>query len=313
MNNSKKVIAVVGPTASGKTELAIKLAERYNGEIISADSMQIYKGMNIATAKPTKEEKNGITHHLIDFLDLDEEFSVSEYTKLASKITDDVLSRGKTPLLCGGTGLYIRSFIENLQMFDESVDPKLREELNNRYKKEGGEKLINELANFDPETAAQLHPSNSKRIIRALELYLKTGLTMSEQIKKSKEIPSPYNWIVIGLCYVDRTKLYERINLRVDNMIEAGLIDEARDFYSKPKGKTAVAAIGYKELLPYFEGKCSLEESIETLKRATRRYAKRQITWFRRDKYINWIEADMVDNVFETAIEMTDKFIFAEG
>ncbi|MBQ5563566.1 MAG: tRNA (adenosine(37)-N6)-dimethylallyltransferase MiaA, partial [Clostridia bacterium] len=189
-----KVIAVVGATASGKTSLAIKIAQEYNGEIISADSMQIYKGMDIATAKATEEEKCGIPHYLMDFLSPTELFSVSEYVEMAKNTINDILSRGKVPIVCGGTGLYIRSLVENIRFSPEQADENLRNHLNERYEKEGGEALLQELAEFDPEIAKTLHPSNNKRIIRAIEIYQTTGITMSEHIRNSKNIPSPYEW-----------------------------------------------------------------------------------------------------------------------
>ena len=295
------MIAVVGATASGKTSLAIKIAQKYGGEIVSADSMQIYKGMDTATAKPTKEEMCGIPHHIMDFLSPTETFSVSQYVDMARETIDDILSRGKVPIVCGGTGLYIRSLVENVQFSPENADEKLRDELNERYAKEGGEVLLRELSEFDPETAKTLHPSNNKRIIRAIEIYKTTGVTMSEHIRKSKDIPSPYEWTVIGISFEDRQKLYDRINMRVDIMLEQGLLDETREFFRENKGKTAVGAIGYKELKPYLDGEMSLEEAVENLKQVTRNYAKRQITWFRKDDYINWIYADRCEDVFEEA------------
>lgn len=309
MNKKEKLLAVVGPTASGKTSLSIELAKAHNGEIISADSMQIYKGMSIATAKPDADEMQGIPHYLIDFLDPDDTFSVSEYVNLADKAAKNIIARGKLPILCGGTGLYVRSFLENIQFSDENNDPQLRKRLTERYKNEGGEKLLEELKAFDPETAAALLPSNSKRIIRAFEIYLLTGVTMSESVKKSRSVPSPYDKTVIGITYSDREKLYERINKRVDIMLESGLIEETRSFYKRENSITASAAIGYKELKPYLDGTLSLDEAIENLKRETRRYAKRQLTWFRRDKYIHWIEADKVDSVFDEAEKIISKYL----
>ena len=296
-----KVIAVVGATASGKTSLAVKIAQKYSGEIVSADSMQIYKGMDIATAKATEEEKGGIPHYLMDFLLPTETFSVSQYVEMAKNVINNILSRGKIPVVCGGTGLYIRSLVDNVQFSPHDSDEKLREELNERYEKEGGEALLRELAEFDGETAKTLHPSNNKRIIRAIEIYKTTGITMSEHIRNSKNIPSPYEWTVIGLAFRDRQKLYDRINKRVDIMLDTGLLDETREFYSENKGKTAVGAIGYKELKPYLDGELSLEEAVENLKQATRNYAKRQMTWFKKDEYIKWIYADECKDVFSEA------------
>ena len=296
-----KVIAVAGATASGKTSLAIKIAQKYDGEVISADSMQIYKGMDIATAKPSKEEMCGIPHHLMDFLSPEKTFSVSQYVDMAKERINDILSRGKVPVVCGGTGLYVRSLVENVKFSPHDSDENLRNELNERYEKEGGEVLLKELAEFDPEIAKTLHPSNNKRIIRAIEIYKTTGVTMSEHIRNSKNIPSPYEWTVIGLTFADRQKLYDRIDLRVDIMLKQGLLDEAREFYKEYKGKTAAGAIGYKELKPYLDGEISLEEAVERLKQVTRNYAKRQLTWFKKDEYISWIYADKCGDVFEEA------------
>ena len=299
-----KVIAVVGATASGKTSLAVKIAQKYNGEIISADSMQIYKGMDIATAKATKEEQCGIPHYLMDFLSPTELFSVSEYVEMAKNTINDILSRGKVPVVCGGTGLYVRSLVENIQFSPEQADENLRNQLNERYEKEGGEVLLKELAEFDPEIAKTLHPSNNKRIIRAIEIYKTTGITMSEHIRKSKDIPSPYEWTVIGIAFADRQKLYDRINLRVDIMLKQGLLEEAKEFYRENKGKTAIGAIGYKELKPYLDGEMSLEQAVENLRQVTRNYAKRQMTWFKKDNYISWIYADECEDVFGEAEEI---------
>ncbi len=307
MNDKKRIIAVVGPTASGKTALAVELALKYNGEVISADSMQIYKGMSIATAKPDAAEMKGVRHHLMDFLDPKESFSVSDYVKLADETAKDIISRGKMPVLCGGTGLYVRSFIENIQFTEEKSDPDLRRELNTRYINEGGERLLDELREFDPKTADRLHPSQSKRIIRAIEVYRLTGITMTEAVNRSKAVPSPFTFTVIGLTFSDRQKLYDRIDRRVDKMIESGLVDEARRFYNSDIGSTACAAIGYKELKAYLEGEESLEEAVDRLKLETRHYAKRQLTWFRRDKFINWIEADKTRNVVDEAIRIIDE------
>lgn len=306
METKKRLIAVVGATASGKTALSIELAKKYNGEIVSADSMQIYKGMNIATAKPTKEEMQGIPHHLMDFLSPTETFSVSEYVNLAKKAVDNIILRKKVPIMCGGTGLYYNSFADNIKFSEEETDYKLREGLNQRYINEGGEVLLNELAKFDEETAKKLHKNNSKRIIRAIEIYKTTGITMSEHIKRSKLEPSPYNIIAIGITYADRQKLYDRINKRVDIMIENGLIEETKEFYSQYKSNTASLAIGYKELKPYLDNKVSFEEAVEKLKQETRHYAKRQLTWFRRDQRIKWIQADKCEDIVEQAIEIID-------
>lgn len=291
-----KILGVVGPTASGKTSLAVELAKVYNGEVISCDSMQIYKHINIATAKPTEAEMQGIKHHLIDFLDLDKSFSVADFVSLATDCVKDINDRGKLPVLCGGTGLYFTSFIDNISFSDSGADPEYRLELEKRAETEGAEALLAELAEFDPETAAKLHPNNLKRIIRAMEHYKSSGITISEQNRLSRAVPSPYNPLILGITFKDREKLYERINARVDIMLKNGLLDEAEWYFSQKNVATASAAIGYKELKPYFDGECSLEEASENLKQETRRYAKRQLTWFRRDKRVHWIYADELQN-----------------
>lgn len=286
-----KTIFVVGPTASGKTDLSIKLAKEINGEIISADSMQIYKNMDIATAKPTAEEMQGIPHHLIGIIEPDEEFSVAQYKLRATQAIEDILSRGKMPIVVGGTGLYIDTLINNTEFLDyEKSD--IRSALEERSKNEGILSLWNELNKIDSETADKLHLNDSKRIIRALEVYYSTGKTISEQRELSHINESPYNWCLIGLNADDRQYLYDRINLRVDIMLESGLLNEGKAFFSSDVSHTAIQAIGYKELKPYIDGNKSLAESVEKLKMETRRYAKRQLTWFRRYDNINWFMID---------------------
>ncbi len=286
MSDKIKLLAVVGPTASGKTSLAIELAKALDGEVVSCDSMQIYRGMTVATAAPTEEEQQGVPHHLIGIIDPDESFSVVEYIRLAKKIIDDIASRGRQPVLCGGTGLYYSSLTDGIEFSDAAELPELREQLRQRAEKEGGQALLDELAQFDPETAARLAPADHKRIIRAIEVYRATGVTMAQHIADSRSRPSEYDTTAIGLYYHDRQRLYDRIDRRVDIMLESGLEEEARRFYARYGGGTAVQAIGYKELRPYLDGECSLEEAADNLKRATRRYAKRQISWFGRDERI---------------------------
>lgn len=277
------VIAVVGPTASGKTALAVELARAFDGEIISADSMQIYKGISIATAKPSEEEKKGVRHHLMDFLDLDEQFSVALFTEMAGRAAADIRSRGKLPVIAGGTGLYVDSFLNNVQLTDGSFDEKVRERLIREAEESGMEKMLERLAQTDPGYAAKVHINNKKRILRALELYETTGVTMSEQLEKSRR-ESIYDCCKIFLTARDRKVLYDRINTRVDRMLEAGLVDETRRYFSSVSGATSSQAIGYKELRPYLDGEMTLEEAVEKLKMSTRRYAKRQLTWFNRDE-----------------------------
>ncbi len=286
------LLAVVGPTASGKTALALGLAQRLDGEIISADSMQIYKGMDIATAKPTQAEMNGIPHHLIDILDPGENFSVADFLTAAKSAISDIRARGKLPIVAGGTGLYINTLVDNVELSPMPAAADIREELNRLWAQKGGEHLLQILEEFDPTTASSLHPNNKGRIIRAIEVYRQTGIPISEHVIRSRQTPSPYHLVMLGLHFADRQELYDRINRRVDAMIAAGLLGEAKSMLAKlPPASTAAQAIGYKELRGHFAGTSSLEESVEAIKQETRRYAKRQLTWFRRDQRIHWIEA----------------------
>ena len=314
MDDNKKipVIAVVGPTASGKTALSIAIAKAYGGEIVSADSMQIYKGMDIATAKPDLTERDGIPHHLMDFLDPEEPFSVSDYVRLANQAIDGIHSRGRIPVLVGGTGLYVDSLLENIIFTETETDPLLREQLRLRAAEEGGESLLAELAEFDPSYAATLHPNNINRIIRGIEIYRTTGMTMSEHRVRSRQVPSRFSPCLIGLNYTDRKLLYRRIDQRVDLMVERGLLQEAQAVLRQDHLKTAVQAIGYKELKPYFAGELSLAEALDNLKRQTRRYAKRQLTWFRKNSRITWLYPDQAgseEELFLQAQQLIDPFL----
>ena len=279
----KKIIVVSGPTASGKTALAVELAKRYDGEVISADSMQIYTDMDVASAKATPEEQQGIPHHLMDFLDPSESFSVADWVKLAGQCADDILKRGKTPVICGGTGLYISSFVDNLRFDESECDYQFREEMRKFAEENGAAALLERLRTVDPETAETLHENNVSRIIRALEVYKTTGHTISEAKRASRAEPSPYRFILLTLDFENREQLHERINARVDKMLELGLEQEARNCFTQQNRPTAAQAIGCKELYPYFRGERSLEDCVEELKLRTRQYAKRQLTWFRRD------------------------------
>ncbi len=292
LNNKIPLLAVVGPTASGKSALAVELCKRLNGEVVSCDSMQIYKGFSIATAVPDESEMCGIPHHMLSFANAGETFSVAEYCELAKQCIADINARGKLPVLCGGTGLYFNSLVDGITFADIEEKPELRYELEQRIAAEGGETLLCELAEFDKETADRLNPADHKRIIRAIEVYRCSGITMAEHIRRSRINAPSYRLCALGLNYSERDRLYDRINCRVDIMLKRGLIDEAKSFYEREPGKTAVQAIGYKEMKPYFDGKCSLEEAAENLKRATRRYAKRQLSWFRRDSRIFWLNVD---------------------
>ena len=274
---------VAGPTASGKTGLAVALAKKLNGEVVSADSMQIYRELSIGTARPTEEEMQGIPHHLMGFLPLEASYSVARYTQDAKAAIDGIWQRKKQPILCGGTGLYIQALTENLQFQQEPAGGgEVRRALQKRARREGGEALLRELAAVDPRTAERLHPNDVTRIVRALELTATTGITMSEQYSRSRREPSPYEVCLLVLDVRDRAVLYDRINRRVEKMAERGLLEEARRALCLAPGSTALQAIGYKELAAYFSGGLSLEETLEHLKRQTRRYAKRQLTWFHR-------------------------------
>ena len=289
--NKIPVIAVVGPTASGKSDLAVEICLSFNGEVVSADSMQIYRGMDIATAKPSEAEKKGIPHHMMGFLPDTEGYSVAEYQKAAGQAIADIYSRGKLPVVVGGTGLYLDTLLNNIQLTEDSNHSELREKLKLRAENEGMEALLAELREIDPEYARKMHPNNGKRILRALELWYSSGITMTQQIENS-HAESPYDVLWIGLDASDRQYLYDRINRRVDLMLEAGLEQEARDYLARTDTATSSQAIGCKELKPYFDGEISLGQAVENLKQATRRYAKRQLTWFRRNECIQWFCID---------------------
>lgn len=303
LNQSKpRVLAVAGPTASGKTWLGVQLAKIYGGEVISADSMQIYKGMDIASAKPTKEEMQGIPHHLIDFLDRDISFSAADYVRLAKEKIAEVLSRGKLPIIVGGTGLYIDSLLENVKFSDGGSDEKYRKELYDFAGKVGNEALHARLLEVDPEAAETIHPNNLVRVVRALEVIYVTGRKVSELKKESRLVESPYDSLIIGLNFENRQNLYDRIDLRVDEMMKNGLLEEAEELWRQGSMKTAANAIGFKEFIPFFENQMSVEACIDKIKQETRRYAKRQLTWFRKNQRIQWIilgEFDKKNEILE--------------
>ena len=285
-------IVVVGPTASGKTALAVGLAEIFDGEIISADSMQIYRGMDIATAAPTPEERRGIRHHLIGFLDPAVRYSVADFRQDAMRAVREIDARGKTVIVAGGTGLYVDALIGNLDFEDEPDNAVVRQTLAVRRNEEGIGALYEELRAADPALAAEIDPRNEKRVLRALEIYLLTGERPSDRRRRAAEKESEFEPVYIGLRYRDRAALYDRIALRVDRMLEAGLLEEARVRLAAPDAETAAQAIGYKELAPFLRGEKDLAAAREDLIRATRRYAKRQLTWFGRNDAIRWIERD---------------------
>lgn len=305
-----KIIAIVGPTAVGKTALAIELAKRYNGEIISCDSMQVYKGMNIGTAKPSREEMAQIKHHLIDIKEPNESFSCADYAALAKKAIVDIQKRGKTPIFCGGTGLYLDSVIEIPSFCETAKDEEYRSYLENYAKENGNESVHNMLKEIDPESAEITHANNVKRVIRALEIYKCTGVTKSEWDRRSKETKPPYDATVLFLTCEDREEMYRRIDRRVDIMMAEGLMFEVRGLYEGgllDTKYTSSGAIGYKELLPAVTGQCPIDLAVAELKMATRHYAKRQLTWFNKKKSYQKIYVDK-ENPLEKAMEILGDF-----
>ena len=291
------VYVIAGPTASGKTKLAVELAKRINGEIVSADSMQIYKDMDIGTAKVTEEEKQNIKHYMIDIISPEERYSVSQYKIEAENAIDEIINKGKTPIICGGTGLYINSLIYGINYQEEEIDEKYRNELNEIAQNEGLEKLYNEAIEIDPEAMQKISRNDQKRIIRVLEIYHKTGKTKTEVEKESRSKELKYDYRVFAIN-MERSILYDRINKRVDIMIENGLIAEVQGILEKYKNfPTAMQGLGYKEVVEYLKGSLTKEEMIEKIKMESRRYAKRQITWFKKDKDTYWLDGlDSTEN-----------------
>ncbi len=297
------IAVITGPTASGKTKAAIEIAKKINGEIISCDSMQIYKGMNIGTAKPTQEELLEVRHHMIDILNPCENFSCADYQKMAYNTADEIISRGKIPVFCGGTGLYIDAVVSGNIFSETGSDHKYREEL----EKYSCDELHSMLYKVDYESALAIHKNNKKRVIRALEIFKTTGVTKTEWDKKSKPQNTKYNFDVISLNYTDRDALYERINRRVDIMIENGLLEEVKILNLK-RDSNAAQAIGYRELYSYLDGLWSFEEAVENIKTATRNYAKRQITWFKYRDYIKNIDISN-NHTFEEIVNNVQKLL----
>ena len=290
--DKKPLIVLFGPTASGKTALAVEVCKAFNGEVVTADSMQVYKGMDVGTAKPDKEEMQGIAHHMIDLIEPDENYSLAQYVATASECIDEILSRGKIPVLAGGTGLYIDTLVDNISLSEEERDEKYRSELMQISETEGNGVLMKMLREVDSESAERLHLNDTKRIVRALEVFRATGIPQSEHIKRSREKESPYN--AAKFCITaDREKLYERINSRVDIMFEKGLLDEVDSLFKRGIDErfTSMQGIGYKEVLGYLRGEISLDECKDLIKQSTRRYAKRQVSWFKREQ--NTVEIDM--------------------
>ena len=282
------IICIAGPTASGKTALAVEIAKLVNGEVVNCDSMQIYKYMDIGTAKPTEAEKQGIVHHMIDVAEPDEDFSVSRYCEMASPIVEDILARGKTAVIAGGTGLYMDSLIRG-NAFAPFPSTGMREKLEAQADRVGMEFMLDQLRIIDPDAAARLHLSDRKRIIRALEVYYETGETITAHNRKTQAIPPRFHPVWLGLDFADRKDLYRRIDLRVGLMLEQGLLQEIRELLDRgiPEKCTAMQAIGYKEFLDALEGRCTIDEAADLVRQSSRHYAKRQLTWFRRNKDIH--------------------------
>ena len=310
----KPIVCIAGPTASGKTAFAVAMAKELNGEVVSCDSMQIYRRMDIGTAKPTADEMQNIPHHMIDVAEPDEDFSVSRYCEMATPIIDDIIARGKTAIIAGGTGLYMDSLIRG-NAFAPYPSTGRRQELEDRADQEGIEVLMQWLQQIDPETAARLHLSDRKRIIRALEIYLETGETMTAHNLKTQAIPPRYSPVWFGLDFQERSQLYERIDRRVDIMLQQGLVQEIRDLLDSGISSkcTAMQAIGYKEFVAALEGYATIEEAADLVRQSSRRYAKRQLTWFRRNQSMHWLIRSPhrgADEILEEArriIQETDK------
>lgn len=304
-----KPVVVCGPTASGKTALAIALAQRLDGEIVSADSMQIYRGMDIGTAKPDEQERRASVHHMIDVAEPGESFSAARYSAEASAVVDDILARGKTPIICGGTGLYINALISGNDFAKSGEASGIRTHLEEEYRLNGAEHMHSRLERVDPDSAARLHVNDVKRVIRALEVFESTGKTITEHNRLSKLVKPRYDAIFIGITPVDRQVLYDRINIRVDRMLELGLEREVRDLYESGRlSGTASQAIGYKEMLAYIRGEGTLLQAADMIKQKSRNYAKRQLTWFKADDRVNWVEYDR-DYDFDGLCQKATSFI----
>lgn len=309
MNN---IICIAGPTASGKTALAATLAKELNGEVVSCDSMQVYKRMDIGTAKPTLEEMQGIPHHMIDVAEPWEDFSVSRYCEMAAPIVDDILSRGKTAVIAGGTGLYMDALIRG-NAFAPFPATGVRERLEAQADADGMEAMLSRLRAVDPDAARRLHLSDRKRILRALEVYLETGETITEHNRKTQAVPPRYSPLWLGLDFARRGELYRRIDLRVGLMLQQGLVEEIRGLLAEgiPERATAMQAIGYKEFVDALDGRCTIEEAADQVRQSSRRYAKRQLTWFRRNKAIHWLIRDTGDTgreILENARRIVSDF-----
>lgn len=312
--SAPKIVCVVGPTACGKTTLGVLLAKRFHGEVVSADSMQIYRGMTIGTAAPTKEEMDGVPHHMVAVADPSEQWSAARYAETAIPVVDDILRRGKLPILVGGTGLWLDAVVKGHGFAGGHAGGAVRRALQRRLEQEGVEPLLAQLREVDPETAARLHPADEKRILRALEVYLETGTTISAHNAATRALPPRYDAVWIGLRFADRQEMKSLIDRRVDKMAQEGLVDEVRSLLASgvPRDATALQAIGYKEFLAVADGAATVDEALAEVKLRSRQYAKRQLTWLRRNEAIHWIEWEH-ERDFERALQVSTKILTAEG
>ena len=309
-----KIVCVVGPTASGKTKMGVAIAKCFGGEVVSVDSMQIYRGMTIGTAAPTAEEMEGVPHHMIAVADPTETWSVARFTEAADACVQDILRRGKLPILVGGTGLYLDALVRGNSFAEGCAGTEIRAALQKRMEAEGAEVLLAELRTIDPETAARLHLKDEKRILRALEVWQETGKTMTQHNLETQQLPPKYEAVYVGLDFESRDDLRARIDRRVDIMVEQGLLQEVRDLLTSglPRTATALQAIGYKQFLAVEEGRTTVAEAVEEVKLRSRQYAKRQLTWLRRNKAIHWIRWEKVPD-FQAALQKATEILTAEG
>ena len=311
---TEKVICVVGPTATGKTKMGVALAQRFDGEVVSVDSMQIYRGMAVGTAAPTAEEMEGVPHHMIGVADPWESWSAARFTEAADACVQDILRRGRRPILVGGTGLYLDALLRGIDFAAGSQDTPLRRQLQERLRREGAEALLEELRRIDPDSAARLHLRDEKRILRALEVYQETGETITQHDRRTREQPPRYEGLFIGLNFQDRQDLRDRIDRRVDDMVAQGLLDEVRSLLRSglPRTATAWQAIGYKQFLAVADRRMTEADAVEEVKLRSRQYAKRQLTWLRRNEAIHWVLWDKVPD-FPSGLQNATTFLMSSG
>ena len=309
-----KILCVVGPTACGKTTLGVLLAKKFNGEVVSVDSMQIYRGMTIGTAAPTEQEMDGVPHHMVAVADPAEQWSAARYTEMAVPIIDDILARGKLPVLVGGTGLWLDALVKGHGFAGGHAGGEVRKQLQQRLEREGIEPILEQLRQVDPDSVERLHPSDEKRILRALEVWLETGKTITQHNEETKKIPPRYDAVWIGLQFADRQDMRDLIDRRVDKMVEEGLLEEVRGLLQSglARNSTAMQAIGYKEFLGVLDGTMTVNEALEEVKLRSRQYAKRQLTWLRRNEAVRWIYWEK-ERDFERALQVSTEILTAEG